>query len=55
MPRTFIGSAAYTENLAGQLRFDNGVLHGSTDADSADEFYIVIGSAGQLSADNFLL
>ena len=51
---TFIGSAAYTSGVAGQLRFDNGVLYGSTDTDAADEFWIVV-SGPQLSEGNLVL
>ncbi|MCY1275697.1 Bifunctional hemolysin/adenylate cyclase precursor [compost metagenome] len=37
---TFIGTAAFSANASGQLRFAFGVLYGSTDADSVAEFEI---------------
>ncbi|MCY1370203.1 RTX calcium-binding nonapeptide repeat (4 copies) [compost metagenome] len=37
---TFIGGSAFSANATGQLRFANGILFGSTDADAAAEFEI---------------
>lgn len=50
---TFIGSAQFS--AAGQVRFANGVLYGSTDADAAAEFSIALTGVTSLSATNILL
>lgn len=55
---TFIGTvSAFTGNATGQLRFDaiNKILYGSTDADTAAEFAIVLTGVSSLSATDFVL
>lgn len=48
---SFIGSTTFGTNATGQLRFSNGVLYGSVDADSTAEFEIqLIGVASLNSA-----
>jgi Ca2+-binding RTX toxin-like protein len=37
---SFIGSSAFSSNATGQVRFDGGILYGSTDADTVAEFEI---------------
>ncbi len=52
---SFIGSSAFSgTNAAGQLRFANGVLYGSTDADSAAEFEISLLGVTALSSTDFI-
>jgi len=53
----FIGSAKFSSNATGQLRFDNGadMLYGSTDADRAAEFAIHLPGVNQLVAADFVL
>ncbi|WP_144939722.1 calcium-binding protein [Pseudomonas alabamensis] len=51
---TFIkGTAAFT--TAGQLKFQDGVLYGNTDADSAPEFAIQMVGITSLTASDFVL
>lgn len=50
---TFIGSAQFS--AAGQVRFANGVLYGSTNADAAAEFSIALTGVTSLSATDILL
>ncbi|WP_137886762.1 calcium-binding protein [Pseudomonas sp. 2FE] len=53
---SLIGSAAFSgTNAAGQLRFANGVLYGSTDADSAAEFEISLLGVSTLSNVDFIV
>ncbi|WP_225774665.1 putative Ig domain-containing protein [Pseudomonas sp. Marseille-Q5115] len=47
----FIGSQAFS--AAGQLRFENGVLYGSTDSDSTPEFEIQLVGVTQLQQSDF--
>ncbi|UVJ43128.1 hypothetical protein NVV94_21545 [Pseudomonas sp. LS1212] len=48
----FIGSSVFSGNAAGQLRFANGMLYGSTDADVAAEFEIqLLGVSSLKTAD----
>ena len=51
---SFIGSSAFGNSAAGQLRFANGVLYGSTDADSAAEFEIQLLGVSTLSTTNLV-
>ena len=49
---TFIGNTAFSGDATGQLRYDSGVVYGSTDADADAEFAIqIIGSPTLLAAD----
>ena len=49
---SFIGSSAFSSNATGQLRFNDGILYGSTDADTAAEFEIqVLGVSNLQTAD----
>lgn len=52
---TFIGSNAFSVNAAGQLRLANGVLYGSTDADTAAEFEISLVGVTSLDNTSFVL
>jgi len=54
---TWIGSAAFSANATGQLRYSGNVLQGSTDADAAAEFEIVLLGVpnGALVAGNDIL
>ena len=55
---TFLGAvSAFTGNATGQLRFDavSHILYGSTDADTAAEFAIVVTGVTSLAAANFVL
>jgi Ca2+-binding RTX toxin-like protein len=52
---SFIGTAAFGSNAAGQLRFEAGVVYGSTDADAAPEFAIRVLGASTLAAADFML
>ncbi|UUY09019.1 M10 family metallopeptidase C-terminal domain-containing protein [Pseudomonas sp. J452] len=47
---TFIGSSAFSSNASGQLRFSNGILYGSVDADTAAEFEIQLLGVSSLSS-----
>ncbi|MNY75130.1 hypothetical protein D3C86_2143300 [compost metagenome] len=51
----FIGSSAFSGDASGQLRFANGVLYGSTDADTTAEFEISLLGVSSLTTDNFVL
>jgi serralysin len=53
----FIGDAAFSDNATAQLRFDaaNHLLLGSTDADSAAEFSIVVSGINSMTGGNFIL
>ncbi|WP_280370124.1 calcium-binding protein [Pseudomonas sp. BN411] len=49
---SFIGASAFSANATGQVRFANGVLFGSTDADAVAEFEIsLLGVASFASTD----
>jgi Ca2+-binding RTX toxin-like protein len=49
---SFIGSSAFSSNATGQLRFADGILYGSTDADTAAEFEIqLLGVSNLQTAD----
>ncbi|PVZ19500.1 Hemolysin-type calcium-binding repeat-containing protein [Pseudomonas sp. URIL14HWK12:I9] len=50
---TFIGSQAFDADATHQLRFENGVLYGSTNADGAAEFEIQLTGVKALSASDF--
>ncbi|BAN46253.1 calcium-binding protein [Metapseudomonas resinovorans] len=52
---TFIGANAFSANATGQLRFANGVLYGSTDADTAAEFEISLVGVTSLNSTDFAL
>jgi Ca2+-binding RTX toxin-like protein len=52
---TFIGGAAFGPDATGQLRYANGVLYGSNDADATAEFAIVLSGTPAVSAGDFLL
>ena len=58
---SFIGSAAYSADATGQLRYvysstnGYGVLYGSTDADIAAEFAIQVTGVSTLAATDFWL
>ncbi|MGF6198149.1 beta strand repeat-containing protein [Pseudomonas laurylsulfatiphila] len=48
----FIGSSAFSSNATGQVRFADGILYGSTDADTAAEFEIqLLGVSNLQTAD----
>ena len=52
---TWIGSAVFSANATGQLRYSGGILQGSTDADTAAEFEIALtGSPGLHPSDIIL-
>lgn len=52
----FIGDADFSSTAATrQLRFENGVLYGSTDADAAAEFVIRLPGVAAMSSADFLL
>uniref|UniRef100_UPI003CF2E756 putative Ig domain-containing protein n=1 Tax=Pseudomonas sp. DC3000-4b1 TaxID=2804666 RepID=UPI003CF2E756 len=51
---TFIGSQAFdAKNAAGQLRFENGILYGSVNADASAEFEIQLVGVTQLHQSDF--
>ena len=52
---TFIGSAAFSADATGQLRYEGGVVYGSVDADAAAEFVVTLAGAPPLLAADFLL
>ncbi|MCD6077267.1 MAG: putative Serralysin precursor [Ramlibacter sp.] len=53
---TFIGAEAFSAaNATGQVRFHNGVLYGSTDADTAVEFMVRLTGVATLTAADLLL
>jgi Ca2+-binding RTX toxin-like protein len=54
---TFIGSANFSGNATGKLRFDAGrhLLLGSTDADTAAEFSIRLSGVDNMTGGNFIL
>jgi Ca2+-binding RTX toxin-like protein len=53
---TFIGAAAFSgSNATGQVRFQDGVLYGSTDADTAVEFMVRLTGVATLTAADLLL
>ncbi|MBB6341755.1 Ca2+-binding RTX toxin-like protein [Pseudomonas fluvialis] len=53
---TFIGSAAFSAtNASAQLRFSDGVLYGSVNADSAAEFEIRLVGVASLQSSDFIL
>jgi Ca2+-binding RTX toxin-like protein len=54
---SFIGTAAFSANAVGQLRFDavNHLVYGSNDADIAPEFSILLTGVTSLTATDFIL
>ncbi|MBD2840320.1 calcium-binding protein [Pseudomonas sp. JM0905a] len=52
---SFIGANAFSVNATGQLRFANGVILGSTDADSAAEFEIALVGVTSLGITDVIL
>jgi Ca2+-binding RTX toxin-like protein len=54
---TYLGTAAFTGNATGQLRFDATahILYGSTDADTAAEFAIVLTGVSSLASADLVL
>lgn len=54
---SFIGTAAFSTNATGQLRFDalNHLVYGSNDADTAAEFSILLTGVTSLTASDFIL
>jgi Ca2+-binding RTX toxin-like protein len=51
---TFIGSNAFdTTNATGQLRFVDGILYGSTNADATAEFELALVGVKELHASDF--
>lgn len=52
---TFIGANAFSGNASGQVRFEAGVLYGSTDADTAAEFVIRLTGVDAITAADLLL
>ncbi|WP_312026992.1 calcium-binding protein [Pseudomonas sp. J452] len=52
---SFIGSTAFSSNATGQLRYANGVIYGSTDADTSAEFEISLIGVASLSSTDFIL
>lgn len=52
---TFIGSAAFSVNATGQLRFADGILYGSVDSDSLAEFEIQLLGVNSLNASNLMV
>lgn len=54
---TFIGTAAFNGNSTGKLRFDaaHHLLLGSTDADTAAEFSILLTGVSSMTGTNFIL
>jgi trimeric autotransporter adhesin len=53
-PFSFIGAAAFTPGVAGEIRYAGGFLEGNTDWDVAAEFRIVVG-VGSLAESDFIL
>lgn len=52
---TFIGSQAFSStDASGQLRFENGVLYGSTNADASAEFEVQLTGVKTLQAADFV-
>ncbi|MBA1244042.1 putative Ig domain-containing protein [Pseudomonas japonica] len=52
---TFIGSQAFdSTNAAGQLRFENGILYGSVNADASAEFEISLVGVKELHQSDFV-
>lgn len=51
---TFIGNAAFG-NVAGQLRYDNGVVEGDTNGDGIADFSVIIANNAVLTASDFVL
>jgi hypothetical protein len=52
---TFIGSNAFDPaNATGQLRFADGILYGSVDADATPEFEIQLVGVQELHASDFI-
>ena len=49
----FIGGAAFGDDATGQLRFADGVLQGSSDADATPEFEVQVVGVGELRAADF--
>lgn len=47
---TFIGTNAFSSNASGQLRFSNGILYGSVDADTSAEFEIQLVGVSSFSS-----
>lgn len=52
---SYIGSADFSANATGELRLQDGVLYGSTDADAEAEFAIELTGVTELAAADFLL
>ncbi|MCD6076483.1 MAG: hypothetical protein K0R89_421 [Ramlibacter sp.] len=52
---SYVGAGAFDADATGQLRLENGVLYGSTDADAAAEFSIELVGIAELSAADFVL
>jgi Ca2+-binding RTX toxin-like protein len=50
---TFIGSNAFDANATGQLRFVDGILYGSVDADATAEFEVQLVGVKELHASDF--
>jgi len=51
----FIGTQAFGADATGQLRFEGGVVFGSTDADSLAEFSIALTGVASVSSGDFIL
>jgi Ca2+-binding RTX toxin-like protein len=52
---SYIGADAFDADATGQLRLENGVLYGSTDADADAEFSIEVVGVTALAAADFVL
>jgi len=52
---SFIGSSQFSDNATGQIRFENGSLYVSTNADSAAEMIIDLAGVNSLQAADFIL
>lgn len=52
---TFIRARDFSADASGQLRFEAGVLYGSTDADAAAELVIELSGVASIAAADFLL
>lgn len=51
---SFIGSAAFTEGVAGQVRFEGGVLFANLDEDTAAEFSVALTGVTAMSTNDFV-
>jgi Ca2+-binding RTX toxin-like protein len=53
-PFVFIGSEAFSATATAQLRFEGGILYGSTNANTTPEFSIALTGVSSLQASDFI-